>query len=1104
MLQLCNPSVAAGSGWAGRFGFGFRFPTGILLVGILAAMRLFGQATEGSILGTVTDTSGGALVNVQITVTNVQTNAVRTTFTNESGEYVVTNVPLGSYSVSAESKGFKRAVQPPLAMTVKARVRVDLHLEVGEVSQSVEITGTAPLLRTDTAEVSTLVTREQLDSLPSLDRHFLSLQVLTPGTYRQWHGINDRIGDFSGGESMQVGNAGSGQNNFILDGVSNNVELTGGLNAVPATDSIQEFSIQTNGYSAEFGRAGGSVVNVALKSGTNSLHGFAYDYLQNNIFNARPYDFTGTNPPITPLHKNLFGGGLGGPVIKNRIFLFGNYEGLRMPQNVLEYDTVPTALERTGDFSKSGWTVYDPATTNTAGARTAFPGNVIPANRINPLMQKLVGIFPTPNYKDPNPSVLSNYLATDINNDTKDAMNVKGDVNLRTNDTMTARYSKQWYTKDRSGYMPGSWIGGHATLNGTNAGLTETHVFSPSLVNEARVGWNYIADGNLNSNPTVITELSQIPGGIVEPGYPTISIRNLSSTKAVRPLTTLPTPYYVWQNSLQYMDNLSWHKGKHSIKGGFDFTHNRNDVGGGWAPGGVKFNFDGYQSVATVGGSRPSNLTGTPDALLGLVNQLTTYYTFDKTRMQVNRTGLFLQDEWRPTRKLSLSLGLRYENFPNWNFPRNQTTNFDLTAGQILVPVEGKAWVQSFLGLPGGALPPTYQYRPMDQVVGRNTGTDVSPRLGFAYSLTDKIVIRGGYGIFYAFEEALDTNNTNGAPFNFQVQLTGSTASPIVVSQGFPSSGIYNTLASNAIPPTQFPLTYKDPYLQKYGLNVQYSPFAKTLLDVGFEGNHDLGEPYSWRLNYPTPAPGDLQPRRPYPQFGEGFGFFFVGYSHYNALDVTLRQQAFHGLAIYSTLTVEHSNGDYSSPDPYNFNYGRGMLSYDFGHQWVTSFIYDVPFHRGNRLVRTALGGWQAATIIQIRGGLPFSIASSQAMNDDINGSRANLVVTNGSAALSSDKRNINNWFNAAAFSTPANYTWGNSGQNILRAPGFNEVEFSLQKTFPIFERYKVTFRAEAENLLNQVNLGAPSATLGAAGFNTIRSLNGDPRMIQMALKFAF
>lgn len=1087
-----------------------------IAVAVLAAMLLQvivnpallrAQATEGTILGTVVDASSTAVAGAIVTVTNTGTNQRRQTVSNENGEYVVTNLPLGVYTVAAEMRGFRRVETPGVEITIKARPRVDLRLEVGEITQSVNVTGDTPILKTDTVEVSTVVSRQQLESLPQMSRHLLTLASLTPSIS---HFNGGRVGDFSGGEAISLGPLGVNSNNFMIDGISNNLELTGGMNAVPPIDAIQEFSVQTSGYAAEFGRAGGGIVNVALKSGTNQLHGFGYDYLRNDVFDARPYDFSGTNPARQPLRRNLFGGGLSGPVRKDRIFLFGNYEGLRQPQHALEYDTVPTTLERNGDFTQSGFTIYDPATQRLDAAtgryiRDAFPGNVIPQARINPIGSKLISIFPTPNYKDPNPSVLKNYLAVDTNNDSRNSMNLKGDANLSQSDTLSIRFSKQWLTKDRSGYMPDSWIGGHATLNGNNLGATYTHIFSPSVVNEARGGWNYVTDGNFNSNQTVIDELHQIPGAVVQAGYPTVSMRNISSTKAVRPLTTLPTPYLVWQNSVQFMDNLSWHKGSHTFKFGAEYIHHRNDVGGGWAPGGVKFNFDAYQTVPYAGAKRESNRTGTPDGLLGLAGALTTYHYLDKNRMTDNRFSAFAQDDWRVTRKLSLSLGLRYEWFPQWRIAGDLGTNFDLNTGKILVSDTTRDWVSSNLGLANGALPPNYEYRPFDQVQPKSTSIDLSPRIGFAYSLNSRMVLRGGYGIYYSVLDALNMNNTGGAPFSFGLQRNGDTLKAIDINEGFPSSNIYDTLNSIDIGPAQFDGRFNDPYVQKYNMNLQVSPTKYTVVEIGYTGFHSIRGATSWRVNYPTPAPGDLQSRRPYPLLGEGFGIFFQNAARYNALELTLRQREWRGLNVTTALTVENAIGDNGSIDPYNFAYGHGRLANDYGYNWVSSAIYTVPTPSNwNLLARQVLGGWQTSTIVQLQGGAPFSVGSSQTMNDDIDSSRADVVVTGGPAMLPAGQRSTERWFNTSAFASPADYTWGNSGINILRAPSFMQIDLALQKSFAIHERARVTFRAETSNVLNQVNLGAPSATVGDAGFGTIRSLNGDPRHMQVSLRAEF
>jgi hypothetical protein len=1072
---------------------------------------MLAQATEGSILGAVTDPSGAALVKAQITVTNIQTNFPRTTVTNGLGEYVVANLPIGIYKVTTAVSGFETRTESPIEITVKARVRVDFKMQTGAVAQTVEVTSSAPLLKTDTSEVSTLISRKELDSLPSLDRNFLSLQVLTPGTLRHWpNGGGDRIGDFSGGESMQVAGVNAGQNNFILDGISNNVALTGGMNSVPPMDAIQEFAIQTNGYSAEFGRAGGGVVNVALRSGTNDIHGYGYDYIQNDIFNARPFNFVPTNnPPKPPLRRNLFGAGGGGPIIKNRAFIFFSYEGLRQPAGVLELDTVPTALERTGDFSQSGWTVYDPATTDVNGNRKPVDPtghNTIPANRIDPLMKRIAGIFPLPNVT-PVGTALQNYQALDHNNDKDNTYNIKSDINLTHADVLTARYSLQHLEKDRSGWMPGGWIGGQGLLDGDNIGINETHILSPNLVNEVRIGYNYIHDGNAPLNTTSISELSEIPGGIMQPGFPTISFRNIGSTKAVRPLTTLPNPYVVWQNSLQLMENLNWHKGRHAIKVGVDTTRQRNSVGGGAPPGGLKFSVDGLATVSSTTAKRPTNLTGTAEGLLGYVDTLTTYNYSDKTRLYQNAWSAFVEDEWRLTKKLNISLGLRYEYSPSWLNVGDLTTNFDLTSGKILVPDTTKAYVTNTVGLPGGVLPANYQYVSPSSVYPHDNHGDFAPRLGFAYSITPTFVVRGNYGLFYAPSTVLGLNNQSGAPFSYQLQVIGDQAHPVPVTIGFPTGGAAAELGSTDIAPVYYQHNYATPIVQKYGMNLQLLPFKNTVVEAGYEGNYGSGFDLGYQLNFPTPGPGTINTRRPYPNLAEGTATIYEGETHFNALEVTVRQHAFHGLSLQSALTIEHSYGQNGITDPYHHNYTVGRLSSDYGQQWNSGVIYDLP--GANRLpygARIFLGGWQASGIIQLRGGMPFSIAGGNNMNDDLNAARANITYNNGdpNGPTPGKPRSLQNWFNATAFTVPADYTYGNSGINILRGPGFQQFDVAMQKTFSFRERYRATLRAEAANVFNRANFANPSGSLGAGGFNTITSLAGDPRLMQMVFRVAF
>lgn len=1077
----------------------------LLLVWTAAA---YSQATEGSILGTVIDASGAPVSGARIEVTGVKTGLRRITLTDASGGYVVSALPIGLYTVSAEQTGFKKAVFPEIELTVKARMRADLRLEVGQLTESVSVSAVSPLIKTDTIEVSNLVSRVQLQSLPVINRHFLNLSILTPNVVRLPTGRQADLG----GDSFGVGTAGADQNNFIIEGISNNMEFSGTIGVVPAIDSIQEVSFQTSGYSAEFGKGGGAIVNVAIRSGTNQLHGFAYDYLRNDRLNARPYDFTGANPAKQPLRRNQFGAGASFPIVRNRIFLFSNYEGLRQPANVITYGRVPTELEKQGDFSRSPFLIYDPATQRPDPAnpgrmiRDQFPGNRLPQNRLNPMMLDLVSKYPAPNFTDPSPTVFNNRLAIQRNNDRIDSINGKGDLLLRPQDTLSLRYTEQRTDRDRQGFMPEELNSGRGDLDATNAGANHTHIFSPTLLNELRTGYNYLRFGNTLVNNTMFTDRYGIPGANVQPGFPNYNIRNLTRPAPIRALSTLPNPFHIVQHSLQWMDNMTWNRGPHTIKFGGEFTRHRNNTSS-LPPGGIEPVFQADYTTPFVGATREAARTGLADALLGFANQWTTYYYPEATRIRNWQFSAFVQDEFRATPNLNLTLGLRYELSPKWRESDNRITGFDQERGKILVPEEGRPSLIA-LGLPNGDLPSTFAYAPLGEVIPKTDKLNFGPRVGFAWTPRPRVAVRGGYGIFFSNTQANYNSNTAGTPFSARIRFNGAQDRWIDVATGFPS-GSYATVIGTPFPEISqmIDLDHADAYIQKYNLNVQVQPVTSTVLEVGYHGYRAIGFPTATRFNYPQPGPGDLQPRRPYPVFGEGFGLFYIGDSNYNALELTVRQREFHGLTLQSTFTFSKGLG--YVPDngimPERLDYFYGRMTNDYRKNWITSAVYRLPEPRGLAAwARPMLTGWESSAVIQFQGGFPFSVFSSQNMNDNLNASRADLIPGGGAAALPGSERTINRWFNLAAFGTPANFTWGNSGVNILDGPGFAQMDFSLQKLFRIREGMSVQFRGEASNLLNRVNLGQPGSTIGGSTYGAIRSLRGDPRNLQMALRLQF
>lgn len=1089
----------------------------------LAPVWLYGQATEGTILGTVTDPTGAVMPNTSVQVTNTGTGVVRTTTTDASGEYVVTNLPLGTYSVSAEMTGFKKAVHPPVPITVKARVRVDLSLEVGEATQSIEVTGATALIKTDTAEVGGVVSRQVLQDVPIFGRNFLSLAALVPGTTNGPQASRQR--DFSGA-SVTIGGASAEANNFIIDGISNNMEFSGALAVVPPIDAIQEFAIQTSQYSAEFGRSGGGVVNVAIKSGTNDWHGFAYDYFRNDKLDARPYDFTGTNPPKQPLRRNQFGGGLGLPVIKNKLFAFGNYEGIRNPSSVNSYYVMSTAAERRGDFSGSSIIYSDPASLLPAdagaplGRRAPLPNNSVPSSRIDPMTTRLLSFFPLPNFVDPNPNVRNNFLSTETLRDSLDAFNIKGDYNLNTSNSFTARISQQRGGRRRSFWMPDDRLGAIASLDGTNLGGTFTHVFSPTLINEARFGYNYLRYGNEMLNHENVMDEFNIPNwNTVDfaKGFPSFSIRNYSGTSIIRPIASVPTPFYLVEHSYQYMDNLTWHMRRHTLKFGAEFDRISNDRYQG-RNGGGSLSYDGTYSTPVIGASLEPLRVGMTDALLGQARAFSTNYQFDGVLIRSNRAAWFIQDDFRATSKLTLNMGVRWDYFGPWSEVENRLGNFDLNTGERLLPESTRVIVRDLLKIPNGDLPSGWRYTSLDRIIPRKNWKNFSPRFGFAYNVNSKLVLRGGYGIFYGVTVSNNFNNagTEGSPFFFDFSLASELDRPIIPRNGFPAGGAVGALGARTFGAYFGPLQRHDPYTQKWNYNIQWNPLRKTAVEVGYSGQRALSFPTLAPGNTPRPAAGAVQDRRPYPNVGFFWQFLPISDSNYNGLEVTFKQQEFHGLTLQSAFTfskaLAYSTGtDGTLSDPYNFKYDYGPANYDYRKRWVVAHIYRIPTPDSwNPALKALLAGWENSSLMTFQGGFPFSVGvSGPNLNTGAGTNRANVIrdPNLGSAA------NRERWFDTAAFTAPPNFTWGAQGKNILRTPGLAQVDFAFQKAFRFMEGKRFTIRMESQNFFNRVQLGAPAATLGAVNFGVIRSLQAgsdgtgagrSQRNIQLVARFDF
>jgi hypothetical protein len=1067
---------------------------------------LFGQATEGSILGAITDASGAVVTSAKVSVTNADTGVIRTTTPSQTGEYLVSNLPPGRYSVTVEAPGFRRAVQPPVELTVKARVRVDMALVVGETTQSVEVEAAAPLIRTDTSEVGGVVAREQLADAPVFDRNFMTLAGLVAGTTEGPASARQR--DFSG-SAVTVGGAAAEANNFIVDGVSNNMEFSGAMGVTPSLDAIQEFAIQTSQYSAEFGRSGGGVVNVAIRSGTNQYHGFAYDYLRNDKLDAQAYDFTNTHPPMQPLRRNLFGAGIGMPIVRNRLFFFGNYEGLRSSITTNSISSVPTAEEKQGNFSGSNFVIADPTLVN-GTTRTPFPNNAIPARRIDPNGIALLKLLPDPNYSDT--ALPHAYYTNERNRDRIDSFNAKADLNLNSRNIVTGRITQQLTDRRRSSWVPDDVLGGKATLNATNSGVTYTRIVSPRIVNEARAGYNYLRFGNEMLYTQQVLSPANLPGLNAAPfatGYPSVTIRNYTSAAVARPIASVPTPFYLVEHSWQYMDNVTFQLDRHVLKVGGEYgrVHSNRFQG---RNGGAVLTFNGNYTTPTVGQTLETARNGIPDLLLGLANSALTQYAFDAVRIHSNRGSGFIQDDWRIRRNLTLNLGLRWDYYGPYREEQDRFANFDPMTATRVVPESARKVVQNVLGIPNGDLPAGWRYGSLDDVIPHRNLANFAPRLGFAWSPSRRLVLRGGAGLFYAATTANDFNNsgTEGNPFFFDLSLTGDNVNPVVLRQGFPASGVVSALAQPTFGAYYGPLDRHDPYTEKWSFTIQALPLAKTAVEIGYMGQNGKAFPALVPGNQPVPGPGTVQTRRPYSNVGSYWQYVPVNNTHYESLQVSVRQRETHGLSLQAAFTwskaLGYSNGTGTTlNDSYNLRYDWGILGYDIPRKLVISAIYRLPqFKTVPAPVRAAIGGWTLSTLLNIRDGYPYTVGvSGPTLNNGAGTNRANLV---GDPNLPSDQRTYDRWLNTAAFTAPPNYVWGNQGKNMLRSPSFAQTDVSIQKRFPVTETMRFVLRADSQNVFNRVQLGTPISTFGANGFGAIRSLAGGPRNLQLALRVEF
>lgn len=1184
-----------------------------LLVSV-CSFALFAQRDLATLAGTITDSSGGVVPNAKVTITEAATGQIYSILTNNLGEFVRPALKPSTYNITVAALGFKTAEQKDVVLTAGERTGINITLTVGDIGQTVDVAARAELLQTESTQVGAALDTNLVSEVPlGGTRNLTYLARLSPGIVPAEPGARDSA---NGGFSAN-GVRSNGQNNFLLNGVDNNINTIDFLNQTsyaigPAIDAVSEVNIQTNGYSAEYGRAAGGVIDVTLKSGTNQLHGSLFEYLQNRDLDANSWANNRAGQPRGPFRQNQFGATAGGPIRKNKLFIFGDYQGTRIGDSggsypnlgYSGYTTVPTAAMKTGDFSSllgpsytgtdvngspitiAKGMIYDPASTtyqvNAAGfqipvSRTPFPGNIIPAVRMDPAWAKIIQLYPNPNQAILTGNQPTNDYYYNTNGAlTQDQGDARVDYRLSDKDTLFGSLSWSDTSKSDGAPLPGALddtgFNGAGEIDlSRNGQVSYTHVWSPALVTESRVGFTRLVTSRIGANPT--TDLFQQFGiGGYDPtaattnngGLPQIGFGNGYPT--IGATDWVPTKEY--NNVWDLVQNVALSKGAHAYKFGFEFRS-------------VKFPFFqvpdphgnlGFSSNETAfpsgnnasNGTSVSGLTGDSmaSALLGVVDSGAISTTNFVSSQKVAYAG-YAQDDWKVSSKLTLNLGVRYELWSPIGEQWGRQANFDLQNNTLYIPQGGNC---------NAPLPPNFSTLFPTVTVNRcNVSNymvpwdkfDFGPRVGIAYRLGDKNVIRIGYGIFYGGEENQggSPNRGEGVPFNETVNLSRYQGnSPYV---GISQSQCFNCDFmpggfSGGYPLSPFTLNagvsmrgvqpdFENPLVHKWNFILQRELTPNMTLEVGYEGNHQAHQLILWNSD-PYPNLGtfntsissaslqEIQPACSTCQsVGNGLSMTSsFGVGNYAAGSVKLERRFSHGLQFLTSYVWSHAladgntplSGDTSILNQTNYTSSYASASWDIRHSMTTAFTWELPFgrgrHFGNAMSKAAdafVGGWQFNGILTMRTGDAFTMSGtschgvwSKCMPDYVSG-----FGGNGNAAPSGG-RTPSEWFNTAnyvvAYSNQAAgaATGGDVGLQTLTGPPTETLDFSIFKSFHVSERFSVQFRGEAINMTNFAILNNPDASLGDSktyggngNFGVITgSVLSTERHLQFSLRLAF
>jgi len=1064
---------------------------------VIFTVTCFAQTAQ--ITGLITDSSKAVMPAVKISVTNAKTGIVRKAESNSEGYYSVPLLPPGSYTMMVQTDGFKPISREEVTLVVGQVARIDFVMEVGSVSERVTVQAAAPLLQSETSAVESVVESRTIVNMPLVNRRAAQLVRLS-GFVVQARGSRFAIAGGRGDNSM-----------WLIDG-SNAQNVTLGVPELefdPPVESLQEFNVAVSNYAAELGRTGGAVIQMITKSGTNQLHASAYEYLRNDALDARSF-FSAEKPR---LRYNLFGASIGGPVQKNKTFFFFNFEGSRSANENTAILNIPTVAETHGDFSRSSVVVRDPETAN----RSPFPNNIIPSVRFDPIGARIASFYPEPNVAG-RASGSSNFRTNRRNVSNPNNYVTRVDHTIRNSDRVNGRLL--------------SWISNSATLpvyptpgvdtgnsrgEGSYYNLSGTwlHTFTPAFINELRIGYDrrkmLSRAGGTGSGWNGQLGLKGVDpdffARVTLAGYEAFG----STTQERRQVPII--------NS-QLMNHATLIHGQHRLKFGLEWRYARNDDMNRTLAGGQ---FD-FNNVAT-GNSVASLLLGWVQRAQRVEDML--------IRSRANAAGLFVQDDWRLTRTLSLNIGLRWDvDQPRWEEAGNRQNSFDRSA---LNPVSGTPGIVTFSGGNG-----------LSKYAHNYDWNNLGPRFGFAWHFRGKWVIRGGGAVVYNPQYDAATPMVASLGFSSRgdfVSPDNGLTPALLLRNGLPSLPVRSeenlSAGFGAVRVGQSPTTaveFFEPngrqngYLEQFNLNIQRQLGTNFLVAAGYLGTlgHHLSGSFARTINQVPPelmGPGNAQLRRPFPQFSDVRVIAAdIGNSNYHGFNLHVEQRYTRGLTFQANYTWSRSIDDLASRQERGYGGGRSAFAnyYDRGadrglsgnhisHRLVWSSVYELPFGKGKALhvgsgpLDQILAGWSAGLIAELLTGPPLGATEVvDGTNSFAAAQRPNIVGNPKLPANRTKAEKLERWFNTAAFAQPAPFTFGNAGRTFGYGPGAIIMDLSVFKEFRLVEKHRLQFRTEMINFLNHANFDVPQLARGQAAFGRISGVAFAQRIIQFGLHYSF